>query len=185
MVIDSDWREKYTRIGQIVQLIKDVAESGEMETVEAGSVKTGNIDTTNEALVEVEKSTTQSISADTWSVVDWDTEVTDVTDDFDLSSDGFTPPETGYYFVQATVKFQVGSDGDLLELRLMSTTTGSKKLTVSETGGASDHSVQLTTVTELQSDEEYQIQAKNTDSSDSITRVATDTYLSINRVIMA
>lgn len=129
----------------------------------------GNITGGGDVVVNVEMGTDQSISANTWTTVDYDTEVTDVNSTYDLANDQWSPSSDGDYLPIASVSFNVGADGDRIAVRIRNVTDG---VTVAQTdfnsGGPDPANVKTMRAQEFLSSKTYEVQANNLSSSDTL-----------------
>jgi len=154
------------------------------EDVDAGSVNTEQASVTNETLVVLKKTTDQSLPANTQTTIDWDTEEKDITDSFNVSSNEFSPPESGYYFINYQVRFGVGSDGDILQMIFNELGGGSLLGAQTVAGGPNSVAARLSGIVELSSSSSYTFVAENATSSDAVVGRPERTYASINRVLI-
>ncbi len=150
---------------------------------EFGSLSTANLDVTDEVLIEVEKTSSQSYNTANGRVtVTWDNKVTDVTSDFDLANNQFSPPETGHYRISAEITVNSFSDGDRL-IGVFRNVTDNKDFINVEQGASNTetHSIVLTGERKLDSSKSYEIQYLNLNSDDNIVGAPRKTFCTISK----
>lgn len=151
-----------------------------------GSLEADELDVTNEVLIEVQMDNNQSLSSNTWETVDFDTENDDVTNDYDLANNQFSPPEDGYYAVTMSVTFGVVSDTDVTEVRFRNTTDSTNvNLVTDAASGQVFNQVQLIVTKKLLASKTYEPQARNANSNDTLQSGDGRTQMSIERVVLA
>lgn len=153
------------------------------QSSEFQSVTINQLDITGEVLVEVQKTSDQAYAtANGFVTVTWDSEVVDVTDNFDLANNNFSPPESGSYLVICFVTVDSFSDQDSLALKIQNTTDGSRTFR-SDTGasGTDTETVVLAKEVNLDSSKTYEAQFRNNNSDDNIDGTTDRTYMTISR----
>lgn len=137
---------------------------------------------TNETLVRATMGSDQSISASTFTKVALDAVAKDERGEFDTTNNLFIPDETGWYLVTINLRYGVGADGDELITRLRDTTSPSTVLQViHQAGSAADNATAVSALCELTAGNNYELQGRNSDSSDTIKSTNPDTNLTIRR----
>jgi len=153
------------------------------EDIAPTSVDTDRITVNSEVLVDVLLTSDQSISTATWVTIDFDQENNDVTDDYDIGKNHFSPPEDGHYRIELTARFSAGTNSDTVGLRLVNITDNDEERRFrSSAASAADFSVTFVVVKRLLSAKTYELQARNNSSSDVLEGASgKSTYMTVSR----
>lgn len=123
------------------------------------------------------------ITAGTWTNI-IDTEEADGKDELN-SSFVFTPSETAYYVISASVAIVPGADQDRLLFRLRNTSDNVNALFIeTRSSGANREDMPLADVAELTAGKNYEFQANNPSSTYSITSGSDATRASVRKSVM-
>jgi len=142
------------------------------------SLTTEQGDITNETRVELERTSTQSISSATWEKIKFDSEVHDDRNEWDGGNYQFSPDKTGTYDVKFMVRFDGGADGDARILRFRDI-TNSEDVAFMQQDTNQYENFLIAFEKELGSAATYEFQARNGDSSDSLSGNTARTQASI------
>lgn len=165
------------------QTANQVYQSDGTNVVADQDLTINQLSVTNETLVDVELTTDQSLSVDTFTTVGFDQEHDDVRNEFDLSNDQFSPDETGKYRIFSNATFDPGSDQDRLIVRVRDVTTPNTVAESFQGASASGfHQVTLADQFDLDSTNTYEIEVKDQNSSATLESGNRRTALAIERV---
>lgn len=133
------------------------------------------------AFVLAEQSSDVTIgTAGTYETVPYDTVVKDARGEF--SGGQFVPAETGFYCIVARAEFGVGADQDELKLQLYDVDAGASVTENEErASGPGNRNRSLVSELELTAGTTYEIQATNSDSTDTVNGKPKRTRLTIRQ----
>jgi len=152
--------------------------SPDFKDVFTESVTTEQGDITNETRVELESTSTQSISSATWETIEYDSVIHDDRNEWDGGNYQFSPDKTGTYDVKCMVRFDGGADGDARLLRFRNI-TNSEDVAFMQQDTNQFENFLIAFEKELDSAATYEFQARNGNSSDTLSGNTARTQASI------
>jgi hypothetical protein len=148
------------------------------------SVTTDEMSVTNETKVIVELSSDQSISANSFTTVNFDSETSDNRNEFDITNNKFVPDEGGLYYVFVDMAVKNGSSGDRIDIRLSDISKSNilqNIINILDTPNTQTTS--FSGIFSLNSGNDIVVQFRNNNSSCSLNAGSAATRLSIRRVL--
>ena len=123
----------------------------------------------------------QSITANTWTKVDYDTVVLDIQNEANLTDDRITVTEDGIYLIAASTRFDVAAAGDWLQTRILKNTNVISE-THLNTADADFHTLNNIVITQLSAGDYIEVHAININNDDSILYGEHATYLCVVKI---
>jgi len=129
-------------------------------------------------------SSDQSIAREATAKIQFDSQVYDSDNNFDISTHNWTCPQDGLYIVNAQVNFQSGQNGDIREIRIgdaSSSVVNNRGAFVRESSTGSSYRQSVTTVNKYNTGGTIAIYVENNGSSDTLTGGSggDDTFLEV------
>ena len=147
-------------------------------------LNTESLDVTNETLVSLEKTSNQSVSSGNAATINWDTEVTDITNSYDMTNDEFNPLEDGYYVFRGAISINGASDQGTVLTRLDEVGGSLLKLIQWPMSGTETASIAFVMYGDLTSGTPVEVKAGSATDSTTIQGNAVRTFMLIERVVL-